>query len=165
MPETSPDDQSARVAGGDHADVLADDLASTFAHHLASALAAALVLAGATDALQGKRGAARVGPSAARLLAAAGLLPAALLARLGVPALAALVFLAVLVLGVACWIIDSGDRSDRVTRMILARRGDARCLAPGPSARLCPSRQPLSARSAARDTARAGAPSPANPGL
>jgi hypothetical protein len=29
------------------------------------------------------------------------------------PALAVLVFLAVLVLGVICWIINSGDRSDR----------------------------------------------------
>jgi hypothetical protein len=66
--------------------------------------------------------------------AASGVLPAALLIRLGVPAIAALVFLVVVVLGVICWIIDSGVRSDRVTRMILARRGDARCLAPGSSA-------------------------------
>jgi hypothetical protein len=36
-----------------------------------------------------------------------------LLARLGMLALAVLVFLAVLVLGVICWIINSGDRSDR----------------------------------------------------
>lgn len=56
---------------------------------------------------------------------AAGMLPAALLAGLGITALGALVFLAVLVLGVVCWIISSGDRSDRVTRMILARWGDA----------------------------------------
>ena len=56
------------------------------------------------------------------------LLPAALLLRLGIPALGALVFLAVLVLGVICWIIGSADRSDRVTRMMLARRGDATCL-------------------------------------
>jgi hypothetical protein len=55
--------------------------------------------------------------------AAAGLLPAAALARLGVPALAAVVFLAVLALGAACWVIANGDRSDRVTRMIYARRG------------------------------------------
>ena len=59
---------------------------------------------------------------------AAGMLPAALLAGLGITALGALVFLAVLVLGVVCWIISSGDRSDRVTRMILARWGDASCL-------------------------------------
>jgi hypothetical protein len=59
---------------------------------------------------------------------AAGMLPAAVLVRLGMPALAALVFLAVLVLGVICWIINSPDRSDRMNRMMLARRGDARCL-------------------------------------
>jgi hypothetical protein len=61
----------------------------------------------------------------------AGILPAALVARLGLPALAAAVFLAVLALGAACWVIASGDRSDRVTRMIYARRGDARSLVPG----------------------------------
>jgi hypothetical protein len=49
------------------------------------------------------------------------------------PAFAALVFLAVLVLGAACWVISSGDRSDRVTRMIVARRGDVRHLGPGGS--------------------------------
>jgi hypothetical protein len=65
---------------------------------------------------------------------AAGMLPAAVLARVGMPALAALVFLAVLVLGVTCWIISDQDRSDRVNRMLLARRGDARCLKPGTSA-------------------------------
>jgi hypothetical protein len=61
----------------------------------------------------------------------AGLLPAAALARLGVPALAAAVFLAVLALGAACWVIASGARSDRVTRMIYARHGNARSLPPG----------------------------------
>jgi hypothetical protein len=65
---------------------------------------------------------------------ATGMLPAALFVRLGLPALGALVFLAVLVLGVICWIISNGDRSDRVTRIILARQGDARCLASGSSA-------------------------------
>ena len=60
--------------------------------------------------------------------AAAGMLPVALLARLGLLALAALVFLAFLVLGVTCWIISNPERSDRVNRMLLARRGDARCL-------------------------------------
>jgi hypothetical protein len=39
--------------------------------------------------------------------------PSYLLARLGMPALAVLVFLAILVLGVICWIINSGDRPDR----------------------------------------------------
>ena len=46
-------------------------------------------------------------------------------------ALAALVLHAILVLVAACWIINNGDRPDRVTSMIFARRGDARCLAPG----------------------------------
>jgi hypothetical protein len=61
----------------------------------------------------------------------AGILPAAALARLGMPALVAAVFLAVLVVGTACWIVASDDRSDRVTRMIYARHGDARSLVPG----------------------------------
>jgi hypothetical protein len=64
----------------------------------------------------------------------AGMLPVALLGRLGVPALGALVFLAVLVLAVICWIIASGERCDRVNRMMLARRGDARCLSRRPPA-------------------------------
>lgn len=63
--------------------------------------------------------------------AVAGLLPAALLAQLGMPALAALVFLAVLVLGVICWIVNNDDRCERVSRIMLARRGNARCLKPG----------------------------------
>jgi len=40
------------------------------------------------------------------------MLPAAVLARLGMPALAALVFLTVLAVAVACWVISNGDRSD-----------------------------------------------------
>ena len=63
-----------------------------------------------------------------------GMVPAAFLVRLGVPALVALVFLAVLMLGVICWIINSSDRSDRVTRMIFARHGNATCLEPKPPA-------------------------------
>jgi hypothetical protein len=63
----------------------------------------------------------------------AAMLPVALLVRLGMPALAALVFLAVLVLAVICWIIASGERCDRVNRIMLARRGDASCLAPPPA--------------------------------
>lgn len=63
--------------------------------------------------------------------AAAGMLPAAVLARLGVPALAAAVSLVVLVAGVTCWVLSSDDRSDRVNRILLARQGDARCLKPG----------------------------------
>jgi hypothetical protein len=65
---------------------------------------------------------------------AAGTLPAALLLRLDMPALAAVLFLAVLVLGVVCWIIGSQERSDRVARMMLARQGNARCLRPSPGA-------------------------------
>jgi hypothetical protein len=64
----------------------------------------------------------------------AGLLPAAALARLGLPALAAAVILAGAALGVACWVIASDDRSDRVTRMIYARHGDARSLTSRPPA-------------------------------
>jgi hypothetical protein len=60
--------------------------------------------------------------------AAAEMLPAAVLARLGMPALAALVFLAVLVLGVICWVISSPHCSERVARLMLARRGNDRCL-------------------------------------
>jgi hypothetical protein len=87
--------------------------------------------------------------------AAAGILPAAVLAGLGMPALGALVFLAVLVLGVICWIIGSGDRSERVTRMILARAGDPRCLPPPPSRAPSPSaaRPPPPALQPGRDTA------------
>ena len=64
----------------------------------------------------------------------AGLLPVAALARLGMPALAALVFLAMLVLATACWVISSDDRSARVTRIIYARRGDVRGLQASTSA-------------------------------
>jgi hypothetical protein len=63
--------------------------------------------------------------------AATGMLPAAFLARLGMPALAALVFLTILGLGVTCWIISSDERSARVSQIMLARRGDARCLDTG----------------------------------
>ena len=42
---------------------------------------------------------------------AAGTVPTALVAGLGLPALGALVFLAVLVTGAACWIIGSKDRT------------------------------------------------------
>ena len=66
--------------------------------------------------------------------AAAGVLPTALLTGLGLPALGALVFLAVLVLVTACWVIGSGDRAERVSRILLAGRGDASCLPPGPVA-------------------------------
>jgi hypothetical protein len=73
--------------------------------------------------------------------AAAAGLPAALLAGLGIPALGALVFLTVLVLGVICWIIDDEDRSERVTRMLLARTGDPRRLTTAPASRSRPDRR------------------------
>jgi hypothetical protein len=90
--------------------------------------------------------------------AVAGIVPAALLVRLGMPALAALVFLAVLVLGVICWIIGSPGRSDRVNRTMLAMRGDVRCLEPGPSApSSSASRQLRQSVRSGRETTRASA--------
>jgi hypothetical protein len=50
-----------------------------------------------------------------------GMLPAALLAQLGMPAPAAAVFLAVATLAVVCRIIGSDARTGRVARMMLAR--------------------------------------------
>jgi hypothetical protein len=70
--------------------------------------------------------------------AGAGVVPAGLVAGLGLPALGALVFLAAAVLGLICWVIGNQDRSDRVTQMILARTGDASCLARGPTTQLPP---------------------------
>jgi hypothetical protein len=66
--------------------------------------------------------------------AAVGMLPVAVLAQLGMPGLAAMVFLTVLGLGMACWIISSDARTGRVNRMMLARQGNARCLDTGASA-------------------------------
>ena len=60
--------------------------------------------------------------------AAGGTLSVAALTQLSMPELAAVGLLVVLVLGVICWIISSDDRSARVSRMMLARRGDAKCL-------------------------------------
>jgi hypothetical protein len=82
--------------------------------------------------------------------AVAGALPVVLLVRLGLPALAALVLLGVLVLGVACWIINSGDRSDRVARMMLARQGNASCLTSKPAPRPVPASRPRRRRPARR---------------
>ena len=59
---------------------------------------------------------------------AAGALPTVLLAGLGLPAGDGLVFLAVLVLGVACWVIGSEARTARVSRVLLAWRGNPGCL-------------------------------------
>jgi hypothetical protein len=78
----------------------------------------------------------------------AGAIPAALMARLGMPALGAVVFLAVVVLAVTCWVIASGDRTDRVSQMMLARRGQASCPAPGTAAPPIPASSMAAARSA-----------------
>jgi hypothetical protein len=72
----------------------------------------------------------------------AGMVPVAVLLRLGMPALAALVFLAVLMVGVTCWIISSDARTGRVNRMMLARQGDARCLETGAAAAFSPTSRP-----------------------
>jgi hypothetical protein len=56
-------------------------------------------------------------------------LPAVLVAGLGLPALGGLVFVAVLILAAACWEIGSEDRTARLSRVLLAWRGNARCLA------------------------------------
>ncbi len=69
---------------------------------------------------------------------AAGVMPAALVAGIGLPALGALVFLAVLAAGVACWVLGSDVRADRVSRVLLAWRGNAGCLAPGGTAASAP---------------------------
>jgi hypothetical protein len=55
---------------------------------------------------------------------AAGAVPVVALARLGLPALGALVFLAVLTAGVTCWLLGSDARADRVSRVLLAWRGN-----------------------------------------
>ena len=62
-------------------------------------------------------------------MVAAGALPAVVLvAGLGLPALGGLVSLAVLVLGVACWVIGSEDPDqDRVSQVLFAWRGNADC--------------------------------------
>jgi len=48
------------------------------------------------------------------------------LSRIGTPTPATVVVFAVLGFGMICWIINSPDRCDRINRMLLARRGDAR---------------------------------------
>lgn len=70
------------------------------------------------------------------------------LSRIGTPTLATVVVLAVLGLGVICWIINSADRCDRVNRMLLTRRGEARCLdlEPGASIQRLPGSRPRSVR-------------------
>jgi hypothetical protein len=53
---------------------------------------------------------------------AAGAVPLAQLARLGLPALVGLLAFAVLVLVAVCWILSSDARSDRVTQVLQAYR-------------------------------------------
>jgi hypothetical protein len=54
---------------------------------------------------------------------AAGALSAALVARLGWPALGVLAFLVVLTAGLICWVLSSDARVARVTRILNAWRG------------------------------------------
>jgi len=54
---------------------------------------------------------------------AAGALSAALVARLGWPALGVLVLLVFLVAGLACWILSSDARAARVARILAAWHG------------------------------------------
>lgn len=52
----------------------------------------------------------------------------ALVAHFGPASLGVLAFLAVLLASVACWVVHNEDRTDRVSRVLLAWRGNARCL-------------------------------------
>ena len=60
---------------------------------------------------------------------AAGAAPTVLVAELGLPALGGLIFLAVLVLGVTCWVIGSEDRTE--PGQPGAARLEGRCRLPG----------------------------------
>jgi hypothetical protein len=60
--------------------------------------------------------------------------PVSQLARLGLPALIVLGFLTLVVLAIWCWIIGNADRSDRLTRLILAARGHHAVPAPAAGA-------------------------------
>jgi hypothetical protein len=71
-----------------------------------------------------------MGPIKTAGKAAASVLPAALLAGLGLPGLGALVLVAVLLIGLIGWIITSKDRCDRASRLLLAWRGEASALVP-----------------------------------
>jgi hypothetical protein len=64
---------------------------------------------------------------------AAGAVPAALVAGLGLPALGVLVFVAVLAAGVSCWVMHSDARTNRASRVLLAWRGNAGCLPSAPA--------------------------------
>ena len=60
--------------------------------------------------------------------AVAKVVSVALVTRLGPASLVVLAFLAVLLASVACWVVHNEDRTDRVSRVLLAWRGNARCL-------------------------------------
>jgi hypothetical protein len=68
------------------------------------------------------------------------------LSRVVTPALATVVVLTALGLGLICWVINSPERSDRVNRMMFARRGDGRCFEQGTSARRQPASRPRSVK-------------------
>ena len=53
---------------------------------------------------------------------------AALVGRLGLPTLGVLMFLAVLVAWAFCWVFRSDARPERVSRMLLAWRGNNACV-------------------------------------
>jgi len=71
----------------------------------------------------------------------AGAVPAVALARLGLPALGAVVFLAVLAAGVTCWLLGSDARAARVSQVLLAWKGKSGNL---PDAPVLPARRPQS---------------------
>jgi hypothetical protein len=68
--------------------------------------------------------------------AAASVLSAALVGRFGIAVLAALAFLAIMGMGMVCWIVSSTDRSINLSRILYARRGDRRALTSQPSSRM-----------------------------
>ena len=53
---------------------------------------------------------------------------AGIVAALGYPAIAITAGLIILTLAAACWILSSNDRTERLARIILARRGNSQCL-------------------------------------
>ena len=55
-------------------------------------------------------------------------------AELGLPALGALVFLVVLAAGIRCWVASSDVLAERVSRALLAWRGNHGCLNVGAAA-------------------------------
>jgi hypothetical protein len=57
-----------------------------------------------------------------------GLVIAWIAARVNTPLLVVVVVAVVIVVGLVCWVLSDGERSDRVAQIIVAWRGDARCL-------------------------------------